>query len=277
MTQTTVNQSKLVKYLALAAFLLIAFMILTSTTFLTIDPGHKGVIFKRFGGGIDKEHVYGQGFHVIMPWNKMFVYDVRVDEEIETMEVLSRNGLNIKCELSFRYYPKMDKIGYLHNEIGADYLERIIKPEIRSATREVIGKYLPEELYSTKREAIQDEIFTTTSESISKKNLVLDAVLIREVTLPLTLQQAIERKLKEEQSSLEYEYRLERERKEAERRIIEAEAKAESNRILSQSLTDKILQDKGIEATLELASSPNSKVIIVGGGESGLPLILGGN
>ena len=141
----------------------------------------------------------------------------------------------------------------------------------------MIGKYLPEELYSTKREDIQDEIYNRTSEAMSEKNLRLDAVLSREVTLPETLQAAIERKLKEEQISLEYEFRLTQERKEAERKIIEAEAKAESNRILGASLSDRILRDKGIEATLELANSPNSKVIIVGSGDEGLPLILGGN
>ncbi len=139
----------------------------------------------------------------------------------------------------------------------------------------MIGKYLPEELYSTKREAIQDEIFQRTLTSVAEKNITIDAVLIREVTLPETLQAAIERKLKEEQSSLEYEYRLEKERKESERRVIEAQAKADANRILNASLTSNILKDKGIEATLELANSPNSKVIIVGGGEEGLPLILG--
>lgn len=270
------NQSKLVKYGSLAVFLLIAFMILTSTTFLTINPGEKGVLFKRFSGGIDKENIYKQGFHVIMPWNKMYVYDVRVNEDFETMEVLSKNGLNIKVELSFRFYPQMERIGFLHDEVGPDYLSRIIKPEIRSATREVIGKYLPEELYSTKREAIQDEIFQTTSDAVNEKHIVLDAVLIREVTLPQTLQDAIERKLKQEQESLEYEFRLTKERKEAERIIIEAGAKSEANKILNASLTDKILQDKGIEATLELANSPNTKVIIVGSGDNGLPLILGG-
>lgn len=271
------NQSKLVKYGSLAVFLLIAFLILTSTTFLTIESGEKGVLFKRFAGGIDKEKIYSQGFHVIMPWNKMFVYDVRVNEDYETMEVMSKNGLNIKVELSFRFYPDLTKIGNLHDEIGPDYLDRIIKPEIRSATREVIGKYLPEELYSTKREAIQDEIFNSTSDAVMEKHLILDAVLIREVTLPPTLQSAIEAKLKQEQESLEYEFRLVKERKEAERRIIEANAKSEANKILNASLTDKILLDKGIEATLELANSPNSKVIIVGGGDSGLPLILGDN
>ena len=269
-----ISQTKLVRFSILAFLGLLFFVILTNTTFITIDPGQKGVLFKRFGGGLDKEKVYGQGFHVVMPWNKMYLYDVRINEEFETMEVLSKNGLNIKVELSYRFNPVPEKIGFLHDEIGTDYVKRIIRPEIRSATREVIGKYLPEELYSSKRETIQDEIFSRTATAVAEKNLALDAVLIREVELPQTLQDAIERKLKEEQASLEYEFRLTREKQEAERVIIEAEAKAAANRILSSSLTANILRDKGIEATLTLATSPNSKVVVVGSGEDGLPLIL---
>jgi regulator of protease activity HflC (stomatin/prohibitin superfamily) len=270
------DQKKLVRYIITAFIFFFLFTILTSTTFLTIDPGQKGVLFKRFGGGLNVEKVYSQGFHVVAPWNKMYIYDVRINEQFETMDVLSKNGLSITIELSYRYQPQWEKIGYLHNEIGTDYLNRIIKPEIRSATREVIGKYLPEELYSTKREAIQDEIFTTTTEATDSKHVLIDAVLIRSVVLPETLKNAIETKLEEEQLSFQYEFRLDRERKEAERKVIEAQAKADANRILNASLTNNILRDKGIEATLELAKSPNSKVVIVGGGEEGLPLILGG-
>ena len=271
------NQAKVLKYTIFAIFILFIFTILTNTTFLTIDPGQKGVLFKRFGGGLKKEKVYNQGFHVIAPWNKMFIYDIRIDEDFEVMEVLSSNGLTIKVELSYRYNPIPSQIGFLHDEIGSSYLERILKPEIRSATREVIGKYLPEELYSSKREAIQDEIFQRTAEACNEKYIMVDAVLIREVALPDKLKAAIEQKLEEEQMAFQYEFRLDRERKEAERKIIEAQAKAEANRILNASLTSNILRDKGIEATLELANSPNSKVIVVGGGDEGLPLILGNN
>ena len=269
------KQNKLVTLGVIAMVAFIFLISLSNSIFLTIEPGNKGVLFKRFGGGLDKERVYNQGFHVIAPWNRMFVYDVRINEDFEQMEVLSKNGLKIKVDLSYRFQPISAEIGYLHDEISEDYQNRIIKPEIRSATREIIGKYLPEELYSSKRETIQDEIFKKTSEAIKSKHLFLDAVLIREVVLPVTLQEAIERKLKEEQASLEYEFRLERERREAERRIIEAKAKAEANQVLNASLTDKILRDKGIEATIELAKSPNSKVVVVGSGDEGLPLILG--
>jgi regulator of protease activity HflC (stomatin/prohibitin superfamily) len=206
----------------------------------------------------------------------MFIYSTRIQEDRSVMEVLSANGLTIRAELSYRYRPFQDKIGYLHNEVGENYHERIIIPEIRSATREIIGKYLPEELYSSKRDSIQTEIFVLAAERIKGKYIELDAVLIRDVGLPDKLKQAIERKLEQEQVSLEYEFRLTRAQKEAERQRIEAEGKAVANRLLSQSLTDKILRDKGIDATLKLAESPNSKVIVVGGSD-GLPLILGNN
>ena len=271
------NQSKTVRLVTIGMLVLIAFLVLTRTTFLTIEPGSAGVLFKRFGGGLQTDKIYDQGFHVVAPWNKMFLYDVRIAEQTEEMEVLSKNGLNIKVDLSLRYRPVKAEIGLLHQEIGANYLDRIVMPEIRSATREVIGKYDEEELYSSKREAIQVEIFERTSEKVELNHLDLDAVLIRGVTLPETLQQAIERKLKEEQLALEFDFRLDRERKEAERKIIEAEAKAQSNRILNASLTSNILRDKGIEATLKLAESPNSKVVVVGSGDDGLPLILGNN
>jgi len=262
------------KYIVPIFLGLMLFVLLTNTTFITISPGHKGVKFKRFAGGIKKDKIYDQGFHIVMPWDNMIVYDVRINEAFETMDVLSKNGLSIAVELSYRFQPKSEMIGHLHDGIGIDYANRIIKPEIRSATREVIGKYLPEELYSTKREAIQDEIFTSTKAAVEENFIDINAILIRSVQLPDKLKAAIEQKLEEEQLAFQFDFKLERERKEAERKIIEAQAKADANRILSASITDRILKDKGIEATLELAQSPNSKVVIVGGGDEGLPLIL---
>lgn len=245
-----------------------------SLTF-TIESGERAVIFRKFEGGIDKDKVFTQGFHIKWPWDDIFVYDVKLAEAISTMEVLSKNGLTIKAELSYRYKPLEEGIGFIHNQIGPNYHQKIIIPEIRSATREVIGKYLPEELYSSKREDIQDEIFQRTSKALEEKYLELDAVLIREVILPQTLQEAIERKLEQEQRSLEYEFKLQQAKKEAERQRIEAEGKAAANNLISASLTDKILKEKGIDATLELAKSNNSKVIVVGSGKDGLPIILG--
>ncbi|NBC24476.1 MAG: prohibitin family protein [Bacteroidetes bacterium] len=271
------NPKKVINLIVLGVAVLILFVVLTNTTFLTIDAGHRGVLFERFGGGLKMDKIYKQGFHVVAPWNTMFIYDVRVNENYEKMSVLSRNGLTIEIDLSYRYRPYADSLPDLHNQIGRAYHERIILPEIRSATREVIGQYLPEELYSTKREIIQKEIYEKAGSSIERRFIQVDAILIREVNLPETLQDAIERKLGQEQAALEYEFRLERERKEAERKVIAAKADAQANRILSASITPNILKDKGIDATLKLAQSSNSKVVVVGGGGDGLPLILGNN
>ena len=271
------NPKKVINLIVVGVAVLILFVVLTNTTFLTIDSGHRGVLSERFGGGLNMEKVYRQGFHVVAPWNTMFIYDVRVNENFEKMSVLSRNGLTIQIDLSYRYRPFADSLADLHNEVGRNYHERIVLPEIRSATREVIGQYLPEELYSTKRETIQQEIYDKARGSIERRYIEVDAILIREVLLPQTLQDAIERKLGEEQAALEYEFRLQRERKEAERKIIAAEANSEANNILNRSLTPNILKDKGIDATLKLANSSNSKIVIVGSGKDGLPLILGDN
>jgi regulator of protease activity HflC (stomatin/prohibitin superfamily) len=141
----------------------------------------------------------------------------------------------------------------------------------------VVGRYTPEQLYSSKRDAIQNEIFEETKITVEDQYIQLNEILVRDVTLPPTIKDAIERKLRQEQESLEYEFRLVSADKEAQRQIIEAQGKADANRILSASLTDKILQDKGIDATLKLSESPNAKIVVVGSGDSGLPLILGNN
>ena len=256
---------------------LIFIVLFGSSMFVTIEPGEKGVLFKKFGGGLDKETVYPQGFHIIAPWNTMHVYDVKFKDTFEKMEVLSKNGLSIKIDLSFRYQPVSDQIGYLHDEIGKDSLEKIIKPEIRSVTREVIGNYLPEELYSTKREAIEDEIYDSTKKKIESKYLMLDAILIRDVTLPQTLRAAIEQKLKQEQEALEYEFKIDTAKKEAERKEIEAKGISEFQKIVTRTITPQLLKWKGIEATQEISKSPNTKVVVIGNNDGELPIILGGD
>ncbi|MGB1308630.1 MAG: prohibitin family protein [Oceanihabitans sp.] len=254
---------------------LVLLVILVSKSAVTIGSGQAGVLYKTFGGGVDTENTYGEGFHIVAPWNEMHVYEVRRQELFEKMKVLSSNGLDIQLDASAWYKPEYSKLGKLHQEIGEDYLSRIILPTIRSAARSVVGRYTPEQLYSSKRDAIQVEIFEETKKIVKGQHIIIDEILIRDVTLPSTIKEAIERKLKQEQESLEYEFRLVTADKEAQKQRIEAQGKADANKILSASLTDKILQDKGIEATIKLAESPNSKVIVIGSGDSGMPIILG--
>ena len=255
--------------------IIILFVVLAKSA-ITIGSGEAGVLYKTFGGGVvTDEAPMGEGFHIVAPWNKVYIYEVRQQELFEKMRVLSSNGLEIQIDGSAWYQPVYNDLGKLHQTLGENYLQRVIQPAIRSAARSVVGRYTPEQLYSTKRDAIQDEIFVETKKILEKQYVQLNEVLVRDVTLPPTIKEAIERKLKQEQESLEYEFRLVTAAKEAEKQRIEAQGKADANKILSASLTDKILQDKGIEATNKLAESPNSKVVIIGSGDSGMPIILG--
>lgn len=242
---------------------------------ITIEAGHAGVLFRTFMGGIDTEKTYGEGFHFMAPWNKMVVYETRQQEIAEDMNVLSSNGLEIKVDVSAWYQPSYERIGYLHANIGKDYLRRVVIPALRGSARSVIGRYTPEQIYSTKRDVIQDEIYDEAKNLLDEKYVDLNQVLIRSIVLPPTIKSAIEGKLKQEQESLEYEFKIEKAQKEAERQRIDAEGKANANRILNASLTDKILLEKGIIATLKLAESPNTKVVVIGNNENGLPIILG--
>lgn len=245
---------------------------------VTIDSGEAGVLYRTFGGGVVTDQPpLSEGFHFVAPWNKVFVYEVRQQSIDEEMRVLSSNGLEISLDASVWFQPEYAALGKLHQEKGEAYIERLLQPAIRSATRAVVGRYNPEQLYASKREAIQKEIFDETNLLLEDQYVQVNEVLVRDVSLPSTIKDAIERKLRQEQESLEYEYRLTKAQQEAERQRIDAEGKARANEILSASLTDKVLQEKGIQATLELAKSPNSKVVVIGSGESGMPLILGNN
>ena len=252
-------------------------LIFLSKSTVTVEAGEAGVLWKRFGGGVvTDEPAMGEGFHIVAPWNKVIVYEVRQQELTEKMKILSSNGLDIQLEATAWYQPQIENLGILHQTKGENYLERVIKPAMRSATRSVVGRYTPEQIYSSKRDVIQNEIFDETKKIIEDQYVQLNEVLVRDVTLPAAIKDAIERKLGQEQESLEYEFRLAKAKKEAEKQRIEAQGKADANSILSASLTDKILKDKGIEATLQLAESPNTKVVVVGSSD-GLPLILGNN
>lgn len=266
---------KRVTTITIIVVLVIIFLASASRMFVTIQAGHGGVIFRTFSGGVDQEKIYSEGFHMIAPWNKMVVYETRQQEIAETMNVLSSNGLEIAADVSAWYEPIKGDMPQLHSNIGTDYLNRVVKPALRSSARSVIGRYTPEQIYSTKRDAIQVEIYEETKKILDEKYVQLNRILIRSVTLPPTIKDAIERKLKQEQESLEYEFRLQKAAKEADRQIIEAEGKARANDIINASLTDKILREKGIEATVKLSESNNSKVVVIGNSADGLPLILG--
>lgn len=261
--------------LGIVVAIVVFVIIFWSSMTVTVEAGHAGVLFKKFGGGIDTSMTYGEGFHFIAPWNSMVIYETRQQEIAEDMNVLSSNGLEIKADVSAWYKPEYDKVGFLHANIGKDYLRRVVVPALRASARSVIGRYTPEQIYSTKRDAIQDEIFEEAKAILDQKYVNLSQILIRSIVLPSTIKSAIEGKLKQEQESLEYEFKIQKAQKEAKRQIIDAEGKAEANRILNASLTSNILREKGISATVRLAESNNTKIVVIGNADGGMPLILG--
>ena len=274
MAQQEINIRKILP-IGLIFVAIIFIVVFWSRMTVTVDAGHAGVIFRLLGGGIDTTQTYSEGFHFISPLNKMVIYETRQQETAEEMNVLSSNGLEISVDVSAWYKPEYAKLGLLHSKIGQDYLRRVVIPSLRASARSVIGRYTPEQIYSSKRDVIQIEIYEEAKNILDDKYVDLTQILIRSIILPPTIKSAIESKLKQEQESLEYEFKLEKAQKEAERQRIDAEGKAKANRILSASITDKILREKGINATLELAKSPNTKVVIIGNSADGMPLILG--
>lgn len=275
---STKEELKRIKLIVVSALIILPVIILWSSLTYTIDSGHGGLVFHTFGNGVNPETpAVSSGFHVKAPWDKIYEYEIRQQELFENLEVLSSNLLKIKLDMTVFYQPTYDKLGYLETERGSRYESKVIQPAMRAVAREVIAQYLPEEFNTTKREEIQLEIENRLEEKLANNYIQLNDVLIRNIELPLTLQQAIERKLQQEQESLEYEFRIEKASKEAERKKIEAEGIRDFQNIVTQSITDKLLQWKGIEATTTLAESNNAKVVVIGSGENGLPLILGGN
>ncbi|MBF0469267.1 MAG: prohibitin family protein [Desulfamplus sp.] len=247
---------------------------LADLIFITVYPGHAGVLFRRFfDAGTVTDKVYDEGLNIIAPWNKMYVYDVRIKERKQTVNVLSQNGLTIEVVVSLRYHVAKGQTPILHKRVGPDYEEKIIIPSIISSVREVVGEYRPEEIYTTARHLIQDKLLVEVIEETGRIPIVYDDVIVENIALPELINNAIELKLKQQQEYLEYEFRVKKAEREIERKEKEAIGIRQFQKIVTESLSPELLQWKGIMATLELATSPNTKVIIVGGGENGLPII----
>lgn len=265
------KNTQFILIIAVAAILIA--LIFGSKIFYIVQPGEKAIIFRKFTTGLDKEKIFNSGFHVIAPWNDFIKYDVREQKSEETLDILDRNGLTLNVDVFVRFNPVYDRIGYLHETIGQDYIGRVVVPEMHSAVRRIMGKYNAEEIYSTMRARVEEDIISETRNALKAKNIEMQTLLIRSIKLPEQLKQSIESKLKQEQEALAYQFRLEREKSEAERRRIEADGIARYNEIINASLSEKILKQRGIDATIEISKSENSKIIVIGTGEKGLPVI----
>ncbi|MEP1575579.1 prohibitin family protein [Roseibium album] len=240
---------------------------------ITVQSGEAGVLY-RWLSGTELSRIYGEGLHIIWPWNKMNIYNVRLQTKERNYTMLTRDGLPVDLQIAVRYQPDVRLLPLLHVTVGPDYLEKIVFPETEAVLRRSVGQYTPEQVYTSKRGFLETVVVRSLT-SVEDRYVIVDDVLVRNVELPAAVRLAIENKLTLSEQEKAYTYRLQIEQKEAERKVIEAEGIKKYQNIVKQSLTEDLLRWQGVQATKDLASSPNSKTVVIGSGKDGLPLILG--
>ncbi|PCJ56706.1 MAG: peptidase [Planctomycetota bacterium] len=241
--------------------------------FIVIRSGEAGVHYKKFFGGTVTDKVYGEGMAYIYPWDDLFIYNIRVQEEKIQINVLSKEGLKIGLKISIRFQPEADLVGVLHKEVGPEYLHKVVIPEVEAVVRETVSKFTADELYTTKH-MIPKQIINDSVEQVVRNYVKVQDVVIRDIILPENIRKAIEDKLAQKHIAEAYVYKLLREEQEKKRKIIEAEGYNKYHEIISKTLNANIIQWEGIKATEKLSESNNTKVILIGNGPKGLPVIM---
>lgn len=243
-----------------------------SSIVITIQPGQAGVLFKRFSGTkVDK--VYPEGLDLFSPWDTLYIYEVRKQVAYHDFNVISNKGLTVHLSLAIRYRPEYDLLGVLHQQIGPDYLNRVILPQIESVMRKELGDYTAEQIYTNEAGLLTNAILTALDE-VGRNYVEVEDIIIRSISLPQQMVNAIEDKLKQEEIMKSYEFRIDTAKREAERLRQEAQGIKDYHSTIDQSLTESILRHNGVIATQEIAKSSNAKVVLIGGGRDGLPIIL---
>jgi regulator of protease activity HflC (stomatin/prohibitin superfamily) len=263
----------------------ILIVVLWPMTVIYIPAGHLGVHWSRFFGGTDTEHVYQEGTRVILPWDTMTIYDARFQLIERTFDVMTSDNLSTKVNIAFRFRIDEKNVGILHKLVGPDYLDVLLVADVGSQARAVFAHYRPEEAFTEKRTEIENAILQAVDKNLlenfnpdnmkSVKFLELEDILVRDVQFPAAVAQSIERKSQEYNRAQQYDFSIIAEQKEAQRKQIEAQGIRTFQDIVKDGLTDNYLRWRGIEATLSLAQSQNSKVVVIGSGPTGLPIILG--
>ncbi len=250
--------------------LLLMMMLFSPITF--VSAGHVGVItlFGRVNGRVLRE-----GANLIDPLAQVHQMTVRTQEVKETAQVPSQEGLILRLETSLLFRLDPARAAEVYQTVGPDYEQVVIEPSLRSAIRAATASNSASALYTASRELVAREIEADLVKSLKGRGIIVEAVLLRDIQPPDALKNAIEAKQQAEQDALRMQFVLDKEKREAERKRIEAQGIADFQRIVTQGISEPLLQWKGIEATEKLAPSPNTKVIVIGAGKSGLPLILG--
>jgi regulator of protease activity HflC (stomatin/prohibitin superfamily) len=290
---------------------MLAATILFPYVVITVPSGQVGVLWKRFNGYdlycwcfvgrgtiLDPRELRDEGLHIIWPWDKLYLYNLRLQSTSQTYNAISKDGVNVAVQVSIRYQLVHNSIGVLHKFIGPEYLDSVVGPEIGSQTRQVISEYTAQQVY-TSREAIQDKVRNSSQDSLGGhlntlvqpsameqpdpkhyNDFLQNAIQILDtpvlsIELPPAIVAAINRQTEQFYQIQEFKYRVEREVEEAKRKQVEANGIAAFQKTVSQGISDSYLRWRGIEATLALAQSTNSKIVVIGGGKDGLPIILG--
>jgi regulator of protease activity HflC (stomatin/prohibitin superfamily) len=255
--------------LGLIGFLLV---ILLFSAVTRVDSGHVGVLtlFGRVTG-----EVLPEGIHLINPLKTSHELSVRTQELKETASVPSSEGLVISLDTSLIYHLNPEKAADVYQKIGPRYVDVLIEPNLRSAIREATASHSANALYSGEREMVAKQIVAQLTDKLGQRGVVIESILLRDIQLPNTLKASIELKQQAEQEALAMSFRLQKEKQEAERKRIEAQGISDFQRIVAQGISSQLLEWKGIEATESLAKSPNAKIVVIGSGKNGLPLILG--
>lgn len=265
-------QRKLPLLFVMLLITVLIFVFFWNRIVITIQSGEAAILFKRFSGTeIDK--VYEEGLHIFSPLDTVYIYEMRKQIALHDFDVISNKGLTIHLSLAIRYYPEYELLGILHQRVGPNYLERVILPQIESVMRKQLGSYTAEQIYTNEAGLLTNAILVALDE-VGRNYVEVEDIIIRSIELPPQIVAAIEEKLQQEEFMKSYEFRKQTAEKEAERLKIEAGGIQEYNKIINDSLTDSILLHKGIDATKELATSANAKVVIIGSGKNGLPIIL---
>jgi prohibitin 1 len=260
---------------SLALLGLVVAVLIAMLQFWTIIPaGHVGVV--DFFGTVS-DNTLKPGVNLVNPAAKVIKFDARTQEIREEMTVPSKEGLTVQLEISLLFSLSFENANMIYKSVGEDYAAKILIPQFRSVVRGVTARYEARALYTAAREQLAREIEEELSKLVNPRGITLESAPLRQIMLPAGLTASIEEKLKSEQESQRMEFVLEREEKEAERKRIEARGIADFQDIVSKGISDQLLKWKGIEATEKLSGSSNAKVIVIGSGKDGLPLILGGN
>jgi regulator of protease activity HflC (stomatin/prohibitin superfamily) len=241
---------------------------------LTVVPaGHVGVV--DFFGTVSPNTLKA-GINLVNPLANVIKFSVKTQEIKEVMDVPSKEGLTVQLEVSVLYHLNPEKAAEVYKGIGPNYAEIILEPQFRSVSRGVTAGFEAKALYTSERELLANQIQEHLSKIVEPRGITIETAPLRRVGLPQRLSESIEEKLRSEQESQRMEFVLTKEKQEADRKRIEAQGIADFQKIVAQGLSDQYLRWKGIEATEKLANSQNAKVVIVGSGKDGLPLILGG-